>query len=282
MKILLTNISLKNYQGTESWTYAMAKELSKEHEVTVFTKELGLMSDKIEELGVKVVQSGAGDYDFALINHNNFWKEVKCPKLFTSHSNFLPIEQPTREMGDDWIGVNEYICPRVIRNGIDLERFKPTKINKELKNILYLSNPTYSKGKDFIREVFKDYNVITLDEQTFDINEYIDKADLVISYARGAIESLVSGKKVIYGDWRHDTNCFMGYGMITEDNYELFKNGDMRKNLRKMDADTLLAETSLYDPLNCLSERSRQDYDIKKTTKEYIRLISGKIPKTSG
>lgn len=46
-KILITNNSLEHYTGSESWVYAMAKELSKDHEVEVFALHHGLMSKEI-------------------------------------------------------------------------------------------------------------------------------------------------------------------------------------------------------------------------------------------
>ena len=43
MKILITTHHLKNYSGSKRWVYTIAKELNKEHDVTVATPIWGGM-----------------------------------------------------------------------------------------------------------------------------------------------------------------------------------------------------------------------------------------------
>lgn len=273
MRILLTNNSLTTYTGTESWTYAMAKELNKAHKVTVLSPNLGLMAEHVKQI-CPVITSYSGEYDFAIVNHTTTWEMLpkELPKIFTSHSKVFDIELPPCE---DFVGVNENIGGKIIRNGIDCTRFHETFVNDKLQNILLLSNPLYSGGMQFVSEACKDYRLTVLTEQVFNIEDIIKKADLVISLSRGALESMASGKNVIYGDYRRDwMKEFRAYGMITEDNFDKFKRGEMTKELRPFTIEDLRAELQKYDPKrgSWLRNQIVNDFNIKNTARKYVEL----------
>lgn len=275
MKVLLTNHSLGNYTGSESWMYAMATQLSKSQDVSVYTNVRGRMSEKLSDY---MVEDCNGDYDLALVNHVTTYDLVHCPKIFTSHSTIHEIERPPCKK---FVGVNERIAQgnTVIRNGIDCKRFKPTKVNKKLENILYLSNPAYSGGRPFMEEACKGYNLITLDEQVFDIEKYIDKADLVISMARGALEAMACGKNVIYGDFRRDwMKAFKSKGMITKENFDVFKTGYATTTMKRMTPADLREEFKKYDSKRgeWLRQQVEEDFNIEKTAEEYLCLHTKK------
>ena len=281
MKILITNNCMGSFTGTESWVYAMAKELGKEHHVTVFSPSMGNAWKKLLGEICDVKQFYSGEYDFAIVNHTTTWVMLpdSLPKVFTSHSKIYDIEQPPCK---DYVGVNEVIGGTVIRNGIDCERFKPTKVNNELKNILLLSNPLYSGGVDFVRSITNDYNLIVLPAETFEIEKYINQADLVISLARGALESMACGKNVIYGDFRKDwMNEFRMTGIITQNNFEEFKRGEMVGKLEAVTANQLLEELKKYKPTtgDWLREQVKKDFNIEKTTKQYLGLYDKRFSK---
>ena len=268
--ILITNSSLSGFTGTETWVYAMAEELKN---VTVLTNMLGKMSDRLK---CKVITKYEGEYDFAIVNHSTMYSQLPKDlfKIFTSHSLVFGIEQFPEESKCN-VGISEAICDKVIRNGINCEKFKPTKVNKELKNILYLSNPNYSGGIEFIKEACKDYNLITIQEERFDIENLIKDADLVISLGRGALESMACGKNVIYGDYRTDwMNCFKGGGLITPDNYEDFKIGEWQKERKEMSIENLRDELKKYNPEFGKFNRKKilEDFNIKKTAKQYLDI----------
>lgn len=274
-KIVITNIGLNEYYGTETWTYAMAKELSKyNYDLTVYSPGIGKIAEKIKEFCEVTDVKNKHSYDLAIVNHNvNFNIDAKF-KIFTSHSKFIDVEQPPKE-AEHVYGVTEYIYPKVIRNGIDCDRFKPNGINDKLKNILYLSNPHYAGAKEFLREACEGYNLITLDEQRFDIESLIKEADLVISLGRGALESMAMGKNVIYADHRKGwMREFRGGGLITKDNYEDFKKGEWQKDRKLISIKKLREELEKYDKK--IGEFNRQmilkDFNIKKTAKKYIDI----------
>jgi hypothetical protein len=221
-----------------------------------------------------VITKFSGEYDFAIVNHTTTWERLPddLPKVFTSHSKIFQIEQPPCKA---YVGVNESIGGTIIRNGIDCDRFKPTNTNTELKNILLLSNPLYSGGMDFVYEATRGYNLIILPEQTFHIEHYIEKADLVISLSRGALEAMACGKNVIYGDYRKDwMGEFQAYGMITEENFEDFKTGKAREQLRPFSIEELRSEFNKYKAIRgkWLREQIEENFNIEKTAQQYIEL----------
>lgn len=280
-KILITNTGLASYCGTETWTYAMAKELSKRFDVSVYSPCLGKIANEIAKF-CKVVSS-IGNYDLAIVNHIDCWNKIPDDifKIFTSHSKIYEIEQPPIN-AHYVVGVNEYINKNVIRNGIDTKRFKPTKINKVLKNILYLSNPAYAGGKEIMAEAAKGYNLITIDEERFDIENLIAKADLVVSLGRGALESMACGKNVIYGDFRSDwMGDFKGGGLITPDNYNDFKTGEWHKDRKILTIKKLKEEFRKYKYEYGVFNRAKilKDFNIINTAQQYINIWKTHINK---
>lgn len=278
MKILITNQQLNGYTGSETWTYAMVKELEKKHDITVMTEHLGVMSDRLEN----VITEYKGDYDLAIVNHlyNKLPKELF--KIFTSHSLIYDIEKfPDCEYK---VGVTEAVARdnTVIRNGIDCERFKQTNTNEKLKNILYLSNTDYQGGLDFVKEACEGYNLTWIEENRFDIENLIDKADLVISLGRGALEAMASGKNVIYGDLRNDFMTeFRGGGMITSETYEDFKTGEWQIDRKVMTINGLRNELKKYNPEFGRFNREMilKDFNIIKTAQQYLDIWKTSISK---
>lgn len=277
MRILLTNLNLTHYTGTESTTYALCKELrARGHMVTVWTAKVGKMADKIAGLGVCVVTAPPlGNFDVAFVNHNIFWERVQGLKFYTTHGDSKEEAPPT----DTYFSATEFLGANVIRQGIDLNRFKHKPINETLQNILLLSNPNYSQGKAMVKTAFPDHNVITLDEETFDIEKYIYQADLVISFFRGALESLACGRNVIYADWRNGQTTMEGYGIINKETYELFKTGQMRRLKRGLSIQDLQEMVEQYDSKLSLRKEIERDFDIKKTVNLYLQHANKEIYK---
>lgn len=268
-KILLTNNSLSHCTGTETWTYAMAEELQRQgHDVTVFTKNKGSFA---EHFNCPVITNYSGAFDFAIVNHTTTYKELpdELFKIFTSHSSVFDIEKPPQ--GSNYVCVNERVGKPVIRNGVDLKRFKFAPITKEKPKVLYLSNPAYSGGRDFVKQAIPD--AIMLDSQVFKIEDYIYMADIVISMSRGAIEAMACGRNVIYGDWRRDwSSSFMGYGMITGENMDDFITGQAFNKLKEFTPENLRNEVEKYSQGRGWTMRAFAEtyFDIKKTSKKYI------------
>lgn len=226
LKILLTNAWLEHMLGSEQFVFTITEELKKRgHEVTVFSYLQGIMSEAFNLIGIKTIHDTSElkeKYDLILVNHNGCLINIpKGFKIFTSHSPFVEIEQPIVG-ADRYVGISEEVCnnlwsygfrPIIIYNPVNLERFKSVKpINKELKNVLLLSNKSHPQTKEFhvivsaCEELGLNLNVVGLGSGTaqWEVEKHINTADLVISMGRGIYESMAVGR-----------NCVVaGYGKL--------------------------------------------------------------------
>jgi hypothetical protein len=221
MRIVLATHWLSSFTGSETWTYTMAKYLSRKHNVYVKGNILGKMANRVRMLGVKVGEEWK-DGDFAIVNHNTN-QDCPIPMIFTSHSKFAEIEQFPNKPCIKVAPSEEHAQGRtknIIGQPIDLERFKYVGCRARPKRVLYLSNPGYSKGLGIVKKAFHDLEVDHLDEEMFDIENKIKEADVVVSLGRGCYEALAMGKNVINGDFRNWSIAFQGAGMVTEDSFD--------------------------------------------------------------
>lgn len=275
MKIIITNNALGSYYGTETWVYAMARELSREHEVGVYTKHIGKMAEKIREFAD--VYTEMRDADLYIVNHRNCFEDIPRgkPLIYTSHGRGI-IEEPPEDAFS--VGVTEETAKGklVIRNGIDCERFKSNKpINNELKNVLYLSHPHYGRAGEMIRKACHGLNLITIKEEIFEIENLINEADLVITLGRGILESLACERNVISADWRAGwMDNFSGGGIISEDNFDLLKTHAFSGRNKPIifTAERLREEMRKYNPKRTLRKRILSEFNIKNQSKKYINL----------
>jgi len=249
-KVNLKTGWLSGFTGSETWTYTMAKYLSRICDLKV---DAGVKGDLFNL--IKFCDKGSHDLpDLNIVNHRHMVQDLQNV-IFTSHSVIHDVEfypdtdcikvAPSEEIANMYKDVN------VIYQPIDFERFKPTrKINKTPKTILYLCNPNYQNGREIVEEAFKGFELIFIDKPTFDIQLLIDKADVVVSLGRGAYESLAMGRNVISGDRRSYMAEFGGGGMITNDNFEslLKTNLSSRDNLKTFTVKQLRDELDKYDP----------------------------------
>lgn len=286
MKILITNNALNQYYGTETWVYSMAKELVKKHTVDCFTFHRGLMSDRILEF-CSIVSVIDNDYDLALINHSTCFDKVPKDifRVFTSHSLINAIEL-FPEGANKNIAISEEIAKdkyQIIRNGVDCERFNSFRpINKELKTILYLSHPDYGgAGKDILKEACKEYELLIIDQQIFDMPSLINKADLVIGFGRGVLEAMACGRNVISADYRpYYMDSFCGGGMVSKDTFDDLQKDNFTGRWRgqiDFDIERIKEEISKYNPGRGMWLRDRifEDHNIEKITKQYLDLKRG-------
>ena len=272
--------------GSETWVRTMVHELKRQwFNVDIFTFHRGYFSELLEREGFKIISSVnelSNEYTAVIGNHtttiNAIKSKLSCPIIFTSHSFFIDIEQPTIE-ADEYVAVTEEIKTKenqqIIRNGIDLNKFKWQPINRELKNILYLTHPWNKKGLELVKNSCQGYNLITINEPILDTEKIIHQADLVITLGRGILEGLACGRNVISGDHRDWMDGFIGGGMITKDNFDELKTHALsgRNKPIHFTAETLRDEIQKYNPNNVLRKKIEQEYNIKKQVHKYIKLI---------
>lgn len=258
MKILLTNNHLARMGGTETWVLTMARHLSKEHEVGVFTHKKGFVSDLLEEF----IDDTPVDYDLALINHNSCMDVGADRKIFTSHGIAHPLEEP-RNGCDAYVAVNENTADfhgikRVIKNPIDTERFSPTSIiNKKPQSFLSIADCNLPfPAKKTSR--YKD-----------NMAELINDSDLVVSIGRGALEAMSCGRNVIVWDDRHYTDAKGDGYMDDPSRITGFTAGP-----RLLETIDFNEELSKYDQAD--GQRNREyiveNHEVSKIANQYLQL----------
>lgn len=275
MKIILTNTSLNHFYGTETWTLAMAKELSKLHDVKVFTFRPGKMAEKVSEFA-EVVTEMPQDGDFYIVNHNDCYPLVPKdkPMVYTSHGRFGVELFPDGDFPK--VGVTEEVAHEnpIIRNGIDCERFFSKRpLSKKLETVLYLSHPHYGQAKEIVREACQGLKLITIEEERFDIETLINEADLVITLGRGILESLACERNVISADWRAGwMETLSGGGMITEENFDSLKTHSFSGRNKPIifTAERLKEEFQKYDSERSLRHKIIDEFDITKQCQKYL------------
>ena len=145
MNILIVGNAMDNFSGQPLSTYENAKELSKEHNVSVLVLPNRWSNNELkrglEDCGVKCIYKAEPKYDLILASE---WmpKDVEGYKINIVRSEYdceTPIPNCDfyvciRPSIQDHI-VNEHNIPKdlttVIYNGVDRDRFKPIK-NKTL------------------------------------------------------------------------------------------------------------------------------------------------------
>lgn len=319
MKILVTNNTLSWLGGSETAAYAIATELKKQgHNVSAFSPSLGFVSDLLEKQGIRcyedleeekfdIVLKPKRDFNFDIIHaqHNAITDYASkylpnIPMVYTCHGliwkqedRVCPEHPPFHlKQVKKWVGVSEEVVAKikeagheatVIRNGIDLERFKPVKpLNEKIKKILVITNwwGSESEPAQILGDAIKDTGIEVLAlgvnwSHQWDVEKVMNEVDLVISYGRGALEAMSCGRPVlIYG---HNGND----GIVTKENYnEIRKNNfSGRRFKEKWNASRLKEELEKYNPE--LGKDSREliekNHDIKDIIKQYEKLYKEAI-----
>jgi hypothetical protein len=295
MRILVGNNGLGLPGGSETYTYALIKELVKRgHQVTAVGKEgPGLISKKLGELGVKCFfEPVSGTYDLILLSHSSSIDLVKNAigfKVQTCHGIYPALEQPVPGM-DAYVSISQEVYlhlkslgyySTIIPNGVDCDRYKPTTpINEKLTTVLSLAHS--EPANQIIREACKIANVNLIINNKFkewkwEVDEIINQSDLVISLGRGAYEAMASGRNVIIFDQRNYTNMpAIGDGIITKDNVDdyLKNNCSGRYTKRVFDSQILAEELLKYNPQHGedLREYALENLNIEKQVDKYLRL----------
>lgn len=238
MKILITNHWLKKLGGSETFTYALAGALSRKgHRVELFTNIPGMVSHRISnDFNIpRITDPQTRTYDLVLANHNtcvnNIYPQKKGKIIQTCHGTVPKLEQPN-DLADKHVAISEEVAEylgslgthsTIIRNGVDCNRFKPiNKLNKQVKVVLSLSHSDELNA--LLRSEFALYGIQVISfnkykNPVWDVENYMNKADLVVSLGRGAYEAMACGRPVLVLDKR-PYQAQMGDGLITHNNID--------------------------------------------------------------
>lgn len=253
MRILMTNIRLTWYSGSDTYLYTLGKELIKRgHEVSVYAPSISptLQGKRFIEAGFTLLDDLSNKFNLLEVNndfdvihgqHNSSLSEASrifpnIPTIFISHGVLPEPEKYPRDVNiEKYIGVSEEVVAfqykdisedrkEVIRNPIDTERFyyAPKKVGEKLK-ILVASNYYHSQWD--AREIWEAAKILdaeievigTNGKMLFETEKLIKECDIGIGLGRSILEIMSMGKPAIVGDYQ-------GYdGVITPGSYQMIK-----------------------------------------------------------
>lgn len=281
MKVLITNLWLDTYSGSESWCYAVASELLRRgHTVDVYTPIRGRIYKEFEKLGIKF--SNGGVYDLILENHCVLNRDKFIgPVIHTCHG-IIKEEKPMTGVTN--VAVSEKVAKywkldNVISNGIDTARFcVKNPVRPYLQKILSLCKS--DTANDVIRDICMHAGIefeCMYGKEVFNVEDKINEADLVIGVGRSLLDAMSCGRPVISFDDRfYFETRMLGYGYITPDKYSYYEKDSFtasscEKSLSKLD---LCDEIMKWDPDD--GEVNRQhiidNLSIAKTVDAYLAL----------
>ncbi|MFW6174072.1 MAG: hypothetical protein ACOC5T_10035, partial [Elusimicrobiota bacterium] len=225
----------------------------------------------------------------AIINNNASIPNApkSAYKIFISNG-IVPSQEYPVPGGDRYVSVSEEVKSAlgkkgydstIIRNGIDCERFNSTKpIHKKLKNVLVISNKQSAQKSIFqiINEACKELNLkitvlgLNFGTAQWNVEEFINQNDLVISLGRGALEGMACKRNVLICDYQGID------GMINNKSYlEIRKNNFSGRRYRgSISKDIIIKELKKYNYKQ--GERNRklilQHHNINNTVQNYLDL----------
>jgi glycosyltransferase involved in cell wall biosynthesis len=284
MKSILLGInSLKQLGGSETYTFTLAEELVRSgYEVDVHTLENGEVSQKMSEIArlLDLPDIRKKKYDLALISQNmHLLIPIRAKRIIQiCHGIYPKLESPSF-MAHGHVAVSEEVKDAlrlkgfdsvVINNFVNQERFRPTSpIHKECRRVLSLCHgieanqlihsACHDLGLEFV-------NYSKYSGAVWNIEDEINKADLVISVGRGVKESMSCGRAVIVYDHRPYSVDYDG--MLTPDiiDLSLSCNFSGRALKRKFVREGLMEEIRKYNPsmgdYNLMY--AREHFDVRK------------------
>lgn len=291
MRILLATYYLAKTGGTENYTYALAQELLRRgHKVEYYAEVRGETSKKFERMGVPYMQHVY--YDLILANHVPV-VEIVCKKGFTvqtCHGAIAELEQPSASAHAHVViseELKEYLASkgfeaRLIRNGVNCERFKPiTPPNSTLKKVLSLcqsdaANNFLSRCCAKASVEFGALNKFT--DNVWDVEKYINDADLVVGIGRSAYDAMACGRCVISYDWRDYMGEGLGDGYLCAANVEnsVAYNCSGRGSKRTFTEDDFVKELQKYNPADgaFLRRFAEQNFNIVRSVDQYLSFAA--------
>jgi len=138
---------------------------------------------------------------------------------------------------------------QVVVNSVDVERFKPQgEIGQKLRKTLLISSNKNEAQKELGEQAYSrlglNLEIIGWGKRVWNVEDYINEADSVVSLGRGAIEGLACGRAVVVCGGK---GCD---GMITEENIDDLSKTNFigRRYGRRATVETLIDEFQKYDP----------------------------------
>ena len=171
----------------------------------------------------------------------------------------------------------------IIRQGVDIERFKETRKRDEKPRNILLSSSYYSQHSEIFKAIYdacaiknitvhvigKDFNWLWETEAVY------NSSDMVFTLGRGCVEAMACNKPVIcLGHWGKN-QMLSADGLITAENYkEIRKNNFSSRRFRKeWNTRDILNEIEKYDSTTDYRKIVEKEHDIKNIVDKYLSLI---------
>ncbi|WP_394773706.1 hypothetical protein [Flavobacterium sp.] len=274
MNILITNITISEYTGTETYVKELAIELiNRGNLVEIFALIMGDLSQELIEKGINVTSNLKQLKlipDIIHAHHNintlkviNFFKFT--PVVFFIHDRTSVFDHPLKHKNILKYVAVDYNCKEryflennfkeedieIVYNWVNTDRFSLKKqINKQLKKALVFSNylnenNVYPQIKEACKELGVEVEIIGYSSGNICLQpeKILHKYDLVFAKAKAAIEAMATGAAVIVCDFRG-----LG-GMVTTSNMKHFRDFNFGMKLMKNipTKNNLIAEINKYN-----------------------------------
>jgi hypothetical protein len=303
MKILMTNNTLRHLAGTETYTYALAVQLTKMgHAVSCYSPDLGQVAARLTQQGISVFsdfREAPGSIDVIHAHHHDLALGTQAlyprtPMIFTSHGVWPWQEQPPVGLNvHKYVAVSEEVLDQlrrvsddctIIRNGIDLARFSSnTPIASDVvRRILVASNHMKPDMKQLIQKaadgVGADVRFLGGAHTEWQIESHMEWADLVIGLGRTALEAMAMKRAVLVYDYSGSD------GMVTPRSFDILRrcNFSGRTYRGQYTLALLKRELRHYNPADAplLHGRILSEHAIETVADRYVTLYKEALERT--
>jgi glycosyltransferase involved in cell wall biosynthesis len=298
MRVLMTNHTLDGLWGSESYTYSVATALLRAgHAPICFSPRLGRMAQHLRDAGVEVTQDLATleepvDVIHAHHRHEALLAQARFPSVplvLVAHGVLPWQEHPLRGFAgaDLVVAVSEEVAaslleqhgldPRrlwLVRNGVDLERFRAPPPAFPPRRLLALSNKLRPEGLAVLEQVCSERGLelsvcgSARGAPRFDVEAALAEADVVVTLGRGVLEATACGRPVIVFDQAG------GDGLLTPECFEVFRrrNFSGRTGKLPLTAAVLGAELGRLAEANpeALRARVAQEQSVEQVTEQLL------------
>ncbi|HEV7701000.1 MAG TPA: glycosyltransferase [Pyrinomonadaceae bacterium] len=306
MKVLLTNIWLENYAGTQLYIRDLAIALHRHgHDVEVYSPQIGAVARKIRKAGVRVVDSTRDLINVPDVIHaQHFIPAVDAilrfpgvPVIYFLHSRFYIGDIPPKHSQVvKYVAVDHNCLDRlivtnmipgnnttVIRNWVDTETF-PLREDRPATPLRAVVFSNYAKSDNYYKIVRA--ACLKAGLEVDGIGYYLNKVetapekvigryDIVFAKAKAAMEAMATGAAVIVCDANGLAET------VTTSNFDYFRklNFGAKTLSRPVEVSSLIAEIKKYDLTENLrvAHRIREEASFDRTFKTIFELYGEAI-----
>lgn len=306
MNILVTNIAVSQYTGTETYIRELVIELKKrEHQVEIYTLIKGELAKELMGLGINVTTNLRNlryKPDVIHAHHNIITlralsKFRNVPAIYFIHDRVSEFDFPLRHQNIIQYAAVDYNCKErycdennfededvtIIYNWVNTSRFKrketiALKPKKALVFSNYLSEKSiYPEIQEACKALGIELSIVGYSSGNFCLEpeKIIGQYDLVFAKAKAAIEAMATAAAVVVCDFRG-----LG-GMVTRSNLLHFRrfNFGMKLMTKEPSVPNLIEEILKYNPeeVATITDFMIQDADflntITKIERQYSEII---------